>query len=265
MFGTAGTGPVYGVVDHCTITDTGLGFFAQDVRSADSAWGGIAWTDFLANEATYPGGNKFLFFEDNTITWDKSVNSGSGPGQGSLYGQYGGKVVYRHNDISNWSPLVDAHGFQASNAYGTIMYEIYNNTFKDSGAYTGYGYEGKVFYLRGGHHLIHDNQFNTSDIPVVLTVYNSSDPANQRIKDTFFWNNTHCNQDGVTGCSTNQSTMVSVETGPLTLNTDYFLRAPTTGDFGGLPSPYTPYTYPHPLQGTSTTLMPPTGLKASVN
>jgi len=138
------------------------------------------------------------------------------------------------------------------------MYEIYNNTYSEGDLYLA---QGVMMYLRGGQHLVHDNTFNTTnDFPISLTVYYSTDLIAHRIKNTFVWNNVW-NAHGVNQGAATQVQVASDTNGTLTLNTDYFLRAPQAGD---IYYPYTPYTYPHPLRGTSTTLMPPTGLTASV-
>jgi hypothetical protein len=254
--GSSATGPVYGVVDSSSFTNCGRCYYAQDVRSADPgvAVGQTAWNEFLGHEATFPGSGKFMFFEDNTYTWNRTVSGGQGP----LYGSYGGKAVLRHNTFTNWSYYADAHGDQPAGETGTILYEIYNNTFSEGDLYLA---QGVMMYLRGGQHLVHDNTFNTtSDFPVSLTVYYSTDLIAHRIKNTFVWNNVW-NANGVNQGAATQVQVASDTNGALTLNTNYFLRAPQAGD---IYYPYTPYTYPHPLRGTSTTLMPPTGLTASV-
>ena len=252
--GNSGTGPVTGVVDSSHFSNCGRCYFAQDVRTSDSTVGTAAWNEFLGHEATFPGSNKFMFFEDNTFTWTRTVSGGQGP----LYGQYGGKAVFRHNSFTNWSYYADSHGDLPSGGYGTIMYEIYNNTFSEGDLYLA---QGVMMYLRGGQHLVHDNTFNTTnDFPVSLTVYYSTDLIAHRIKNTFVWNNVW-NANGVNQGAATQVQVASDTNGTLTLNTNYFLRAPQAGD---IYYPYTPYTYPHPLRGTSTTLMPPTGLTASV-
>jgi hypothetical protein len=264
IYDQSGTGPVYGVVDHSTFMNMGRAYFAQDLRTTDSSGnaGSVAWGEFLGHEATFPGSSKFMFFEDDTFVWNAGVNSG----QSSVYGQYGGKVVFRHNTISGWGYQIDAHGDQNPSGYGTIMYEMYNNTFTESCAVAWFGCEGKDFYLRGGQFIIHDNTFNSQDIPVQLTVYNSNDLTTHRIHNTFYWNNTWCDGNG-NNCVTNPSTQVEIDpstNAPLTLNVDYFERAPKAGD---LYYPYTPYTYPHPLQGGGVSGAPaaPAGLAASVN
>jgi len=80
-------GPIIGVVDSSHFSNCGRCYFAQDVRTSDSTVGTAAWNEFLGHEATFPGSNKFMFFEDNTFTWTRTVSGGQGP----LYGQYGGK------------------------------------------------------------------------------------------------------------------------------------------------------------------------------
>lgn len=251
--GGAATGPVWGVIDHSYLTNFGRVYFAQDRRSTDGNNGSVAWGEFLGHEAAMAGSNQMVYFEDNTITWTVSLPVGQG--QGSLYGQYGGKVVYRYNTVSNFSPLVDAHGDNPG--YGTIFYELYNNTITEGCTLTGFGCEGKIMYLRGGQFLIHDNAITGASTPVTLTVYFSTDLIAHRVQNTFIWNNT------VNG-SAQDSTIANVETANGGYP-KYFLRAPTTGD---VYASYTPYTYPHPLVagggGGGGTPAAPSGLTASV-
>lgn len=260
--GGRGAGPVYGVVDHSTFNNMGRPYFAMDTRSTDSGSnaGSVAWSEFLGQESTFPGSNKMMFFEDNNFVWTTNVNQG----QSAVYGQYGGKVVFRHNVITGWGYQMDAHGDQNPSGYGTIFYEIYDNKFTESCANAWFGCEGKDFYLRGGQFIIHDNTFTSQDIPVQLTVYNPNDLATHRIHNTFYWNNTW-------NGSTDQSKQVEVDpstNASLKLNADYFERVPQPGDVF---YPYTPYTYPHPLQSQSSSSnndsapAAPTGLQASVN
>jgi hypothetical protein len=270
-FSNIGAGIVAGVVDHNTIKNSGRGYFAQDGRTKDGGNpGSVAWSEFLGHEITFACSNnpdKIVYFEDNTITWNQSVPTGYG--QGTLYGQYGAKVVYRHNTLSNFSPLIDAHG--DAPGYGTVFYEIYDNIIDEGGCkFTGFGCEGKMMYLRGGQHLIHDNTFRGTDIPIEFTVYSSSDMSTHRIHNTFVWNNTWCQDATNNACTTDQTKMADVAgdtQGALTQGSNYWLRAPQSGD---VYFPYTPYTYPHPLTqlqtqgGGGTPPSPPSGLSAVV-
>lgn len=264
-----GSGIVAGVVDHNTITDTGRGYFAQDIRTTDptSHEGLQAWSEYLANPSSYAGmngGDKMVYWEDNTYHWDR-YPSGA---QGSLYGQYGGKVVFRHNHVYDWSYFVDAHGDNPDD--GTIFYEIYSNDYHESDTYLA---QGAAFYLRGGQHIVHDESLTlTGDTgsPISLTVYSSADSTAHRINNTFIWNNMVngvaqnntpvCTQP----CSGNNVVSIAPDTqGTLKQDVNFFLRAPSTGDvFAG----YTPYTYPHPLtqNGAGGAPNPPSGLSASV-
>ena len=272
---TGAQGSVYGVVDHSYLLNMGRAYFAQDRRTKDTGAGSSAWSDFLNNENTYAGNVfDFVTFENDLFDYNKNpaFNDGS-DAQGSLYGQYGGKVVYRYNTIRNWGYAIDAHGYLDSSGYGTIMYDIYNNNISTSGAFSSFGCEGKEIYLRGGRYLIHDNNFGgpCQDTPVALIIYNgSADPDNQRIHDTFIWNNQQCDASMANCKAQNNSTVLSNESpcpnSPcLALNTNYFFRQPVPGDFGGLLQAYTSAIYPHPLVTGSVGVSPgsPTGLQVT--
>lgn len=258
--GGSATGPVYGVVDHSYFLNMGRAYFAQDRRNADTAAGSVAWADFLANESTYPGNAfDFVTFEDDLFDWNTNPPfNDSSLAQGSLYGQYGGKVVFRHDVIRNWGLGIDAHGDLDASGYGTIMYDIYSNNISTNSTFGGFC-EGKEMYLRGGRYLVHDNNFGggCQDTPIAVIIYNgASDPDNHRIHDTFIWNNQQCDTNMANCIAQNNATILSNESsscspGPcLQVNVNYFFRQPTTGDFGGLAGAYTAFTYPHPLIGT---------------
>jgi len=248
------SGQAWGVVDHSWIQNFGRAYFAQDRRSADGPFGQAAWTEFTGHEASIAGSGQMVFFEDNTFTYNEQLPGGQW--QATVYGQYGGKGVFRYNTFQNAGHYFDAHGdlSPATNGYGTILYEIYNNTFASDGPYN---QEGKLMYLRGGQFLIHDNAFTSSAQIIQLTVYYSTDLTAHRVQNTFIWNNT------ING-SAQTSSIVDIETSNGGYP-QYYLRAPTTGDvYAG----YTPYTYPHPLRGGgSRGSLPatPTGLTAAVH
>ena len=272
------TGPVYGVADHCQFINMKRPYFAADKRSGDSgvAWGTTAWNEFNSNPTSFPGSNKFMFFEDNQFIWNSSLTDNNA--QGALYGQYGAKAVFRHNTLTGFCTYVDAHGDGPD--YGTIMYEIYNNTFTENDANCG---ATDIIGMRGGQSIIHDNTFNVSLDPVHLLIYwpSCSNPSNpvpsscelpsHRVNSTYVYGNTKCNESGG-GCTTNQSAVVFVADSPysgsessstfIQLSQQYYSSAPSSGQTY---FPYTPYTYPHPLTNQTTSSAPqPTNLSANV-
>jgi len=265
-FSPGGAGKVAGVVDHNTITNSGRGYFAQDGRKTDgSVAGSVAWSEFIGNEITYSGNNnsdKVVYFEDNTITWNRSL--GSGYAQGALYSQYGGKVVFRHNTITGMSPF--AVDESDSPSYGTIFYEIYNNVITEDCSHTNYGCEGKMFDLRSGQMLIHDNTITSTSIPFELTVYPNGHPdIGHDIKNSLFWNNTWNGKTCQSDSNSSGAVCLDVASDtqrPLTRNTNYWLRAPQSGD---VYFPYTPLTYPHPLTQNGPRPAPPTSTKTTIN
>ena len=89
--GASGTGPVWGVVDHCQFYNMKRPYFAMDMRLATIRHGGQqAWNDWHANKSIYPGSEKMMYFEDYHFVWDSNLTDVNA--QGALYGQYGGKA-----------------------------------------------------------------------------------------------------------------------------------------------------------------------------
>jgi hypothetical protein len=213
-----------------------------------------------------------MFFEDNTFNWDSNYPSNV---QGALYGQYGGKAVFRHNKLQANCTYVDAHGDQYPDT-GTIMYEIYSNEF-DINYSTVCNGAADVIGMRGGQLIAHDNTFNEastamSTMPIGMTVYYSSDTLSDRVKNTYIWNNSAI---WTGGSDSNQADLAYVfnsagapsasicsSSGCIELNFEYFLNSPQPGQ---VYYPYAPYTYPHPLtNGNSSAPASPTGLIGTV-
>jgi hypothetical protein len=242
-----GTGPVYGVVDHCSFYNNKRPYFAMDHRSTDgSAWGSVAWSEFLANPSSFPGSNKMMYFEDNQFVWDASLTDSNA--QGALYGQYGGKAVFRYNTFTGFYTYVDAHGDTPD--YGTIYYELYNNTFKESDTFGG---AQDIVGMRGGQLIAHDNTFSGGTLPFGMTVYWTTDVTSglgHTVKNTYYWNNSwngDTNQSNLVKVIDSGQTPVGYSSTYIRLNQEYFLQAPQS---------YARYTYPHPLTNRSAPAAP---------
>ncbi|MEF3073919.1 hypothetical protein V2P20_02660 [Methylobacter sp. Wu1] len=252
--GSGATGPVYGVVDSSEFYNTSRAYFAMDVRSGDREWGKGAWNEYLGNEKALPGSDNMMIFEDNKFIWDNSLTNKNA--QGALYGQYGGKVTFRYNDFSGFCTYIDGHGdLGAGQDYGTIYYEIYNNTFKQDNTHCS---QGNIVWMRGGKLIAHDNTFTGGSLPFRMSVYYESDIASHRVNNTYYWANKwngNSDQASMVKVTDSGQTSSGYSANNIKLNQQYFLKEPES---------YKPYTYPHPLRsdsGSSTkpavTLLPP--------
>lgn len=240
--GSIGSGPVYGVVDHCTFINMKRAYFAMDCRTTDSAIGppgnydgATAWT-----EPILPGSDKMMYFEDNVFTWNTSLTDPGG--QSAVYGQYGGKCCFRHNVTNGMDYVADAHGDSPSTS--TMYYEIYNNTFNFGSILS----QGEAMWQRGGQWIVHDNTFNYPYTSVIhMSVYWTSDTAAHRVKNSYFWGNTangNSNQSALVGVKDSGQTPPGYSAANIRVNEQYFLHAPQSGQTY---YPYTPLVYPHPL------------------
>jgi hypothetical protein len=203
-----------------------------------------------------------------------------------IYHQEGARTVIRYNtfDGENYNydfcPF-DSHGNQnlydgVADFRGQPLLEVYENTFKYDKTY-------RVCYIRGGSVLFYNNAFTyltSSSGEIVVTEeeawqtnwFDPVDtvwPAEDQIMNSFFWGNTRNGSPitSVTISGAGSSTFIQEDR-------DYFMHAPQSSggyeyyddrpgaagngtdgtlNFSGSGAnvyyPYTPYTYPHPLQG----------------
>jgi len=260
------TGRVAGVVDHCTFHNIER-LLICDIRGTEQAyktggagwWGGTSW-----NEGVQPGTATMLYWEDNQFVYDSNVANQPGNVDATFYGDYGGVAVIRHNTFSGYAlNYIDAHGDQVtSNNYGTVYFEIYNNTFtRGNASGTGGATQGYFENQRGGMRIQWGNNFNGTVIPVVLMKYYSNDIT--VISNTYYWGD-KWNSD------TSEADMVSVPSGVgylgntypgVNLKQNYFFARPQPGQAF---HPYTALTYPHPLvagAGSATRPSPPASLR----
>jgi len=269
-------GWVEGCVDHNTFLNCNLSIriIGDDNR---------AWARTFAT-----GTEHALFIEDNTFTHDGSAISGLNE---CIYHQQGARTVIRYNafDASaygdffspidvhgNWGDgVVDPESADAWDYRGQTLVEVYENTFTYDKAY-------RVCYFRGGSILMHDNTFTSVTSTAGEIVLSDEEswqtalfsplreawPAKDQIFNSFFWNNT-LDSVAITAIDLQDSEKDAVF---IQENRDYFMHAPAaTGGKSTYPGdpgdddmtfsaeganayyPYTPYTYPHPLQGEAET------------
>ena len=212
-------------------------YFAVDMRVGETIpWeGSTAW-----NEGIHPGTEQMMYFEDNQFVWDDNVTDPAR--QCAVYGDFGGKCVFRYNTTIGMSYQMDAHGDGEGSS--TVYYEIYNNTFNESFAYSE---QGILMWQRGGQWIVHDNTFNTLGHGVHrMSVYRESDSVPHRVKNTYTWGNTVNGTPNTTisFCEDSGQTSPGYSCANIHQDAQWFAHAPTTGQTY---FPYTPYTYPHPL------------------
>ncbi len=218
------------------------------------------WTDSVT-----PGGPAMVFLEDNTFNFPTNIAYG---GTSAIQSYYGARTVVRYNTIYNMQ--IDQHG--TCGEVWARWWEIYNNSFITGTGDNQYAYMD----LRGGSGVIFNNtQTGPNDGAGIIQLQddcNTNYPdqgeqvgrgINGWLSPTYIWGN---------GASmTPTSTSSNIE-----LNRDYYVsstqpssltRCELTTDSGSASScsttyNYVPYTYPHPLQGSTTAPNPPTGLTA---
>jgi hypothetical protein len=273
-----------GLFDHNSITALGAAEVLHNMATGACCTG-------LSDDIVI-GSRNFLFVEDNTFT-----TSGSGYLH-AIFNKYGARTVFRHNQLNNAN--VDAHGnvIQSCSGHGgeasTRWFEVYQNQWTNT--------TSVLALIRGGSGIIWGNDSNGSaNVNIQITQdctsgtwplqgqvgrgFNSA-PADfpngtaGNYNPNYAWGNTGSVvisngnttfvQIGITptdatncsGHAGNVCDMVSVATQPGTLQ-----RCESAADVtAGCPVSYayTPYTYPHPLQGRPG-LSPPTSLTAVIH
>ncbi len=259
-----------GVIDHCYIKLTNSVYGIEIAKTTDTyptCWPSL--TSIL-------GKSDAIFIEDNTIE-----------GTGSYHGTVGhgaAHYVVRHNTFidASGSARIDAHGtgYPPFNC-GTRLVEVYNNDFyftNPGGGNNDYGMD-----CRGGSQVVFNNTWHNFDNGLVIFLDNGMDslpyPQPMQPSGIWFWNNSFVNlgygHESSCPCTdpTTQTHCCQVflaDFAQITdktkdfvqLNREYFLRAPSQQLDGFT---YTPYTYPHPLQGGGDTTAPAAPTGVSVN
>lgn len=250
-FASWGSGPVWGVTDHCVFHNMTRPYYAMDQRFADPAIGGpdgtipgdysgaAAWT-----EPILPGSDHMMYIEDCTFNWDTIGNSPPNNAQGGLYGSYGGRCCFRYNILNGNDPAVDGHGDWPG--HSTVFYEIYNNTFNYGLAI---GIQGEAMWQRGGQWIVHDNTFNYPYTSLIhISIYYPNDSPAHWPKNSYFWGNTangNSDQSAIVALKDSGHPPAHAMTlANVRLNQEYFLHAPQSGQTY---YPYTPLVHPHPL------------------
>jgi hypothetical protein len=251
----SGNGPF--LIDHNTFSSSGApNEMIHNVGMGSSDASG--WADNVV-----PGSAAMVFIEDNTFTYNPSGSPAYYYGSSAVQSYYGARTVFRHNTLNMMQ--IDFHG--TAGMIGARWAEVYENTFN-----TGVPNASQSNYIviRGGSGVIFNNHHTgvncgdnscgnislyEEDPPPYPATYQPGRGLNQAYSPIYIWGN--------------DSTMPAGGDGNLVLpNRDFFVSstqpssmirceaAADGGSSGGTTCPttfsYTPYTYPHPLQGTGT-------------
>lgn len=282
-------GLAWGLMDHNTFNNAGNAIFirawAENTNevnpwppSGNPGTGGYSWLLPLNL-----GSDEAVYVEDNTFTMDNGCYMGTGDSY------YGGRSVFRYNKVTNayWQNHA-TRGFERG---GSVKAEIYNNDFNatDPAWY-------RAVHIRSGTGVVFNNTlrgaFNTMNVDnqrsngqataAPFGACNGSSAwdgnaagqagwpcldqigrgtgqyPNQPAVPLYVWNNGSalaCSTGTGSGCN-NNITMTSDGDAHVQAGRDYINNGTT-------PKPgYTPYVYPHPLQGGGT---PPLVLQAPTN
>ena len=260
---------VNGVVDHNTFHD--CAYITEYFGDDDYAWIRAGTPQFGTSDS--------IFFEDNSIVLDSTLSYFDVESDQNT----GGKLVWRYNNFDltaytgTFGSIIGEHGNQAYWAGGNdwlrggIMCEFYNNTVRWGNAF-------RIIWFRGGRNIVANNAFygNLNGALVAFDEEGISNvipptrtlgwPAEDQVNNTFIWNNT------VNGSTQDPATIYCWQSGShpyIQLGRDYWLEPPSGNTVTNYPQPaspsrpdypvaynpavtsWTPYTYPHPLTGSS--------------
>ena len=191
-----------------------------------------------------PGSPDAVYIEDNTFTNNVSGNPAYFWGASAVQSYYGARTVVRHNTMN--MVHVDQHGTPGN--IGARWWEIYENTF----FVVPNGNQSDYVRVRAGSGVIFNNHktgsANLGAGTIELVEEDTGYPAlyqigrgkNQVLDPAYVWGN-------------DASMPVGSGSSNVQAGRDYYL----TTKLG-----YTPYTYPHPLQGGTT---PPPPLPGDIN
>ena len=224
-FGYAGVsveGSSSGVIDHAVFID-------NYKRGVDNlGYGVVVYGKGTWNTDSALGDAQATFVEDSLFVGNRHAIAASA----------GAHYIFRNNQVlhSVVACAVDAHGMGYGSAHGTQFVEIYHNTIEDP------DYDECGIGIRGGGGVIFENTLQGYKNPILLILEwgtpesnKAKYPAQDQIHNLYIWGNQITG--GSTGPVVDETGMGFIEAGR-----DYFME-PMPG--------YSPYTYPHPLVGSS--------------
>jgi len=264
-----------GVMDHCTLQG---GAASEMIHNTSVGAGNISgWTDDIT-----PGGSKMFFIEDCIGQLTNYSSAIFEQGTSLMQSYYGARNVVRYTQLN--FAQIDQHG--TGGAVGARWFEFYNNNEFFPTGVTG----ATSFYaIRGGSGVIYSNSVSgTLTYAFVVSLYTDDTSGNTTYgtapnfgpgagifknslsqgpfsSPVYLWNN-----------DSHISIGTQVGTGgwnpsPILLNQNYYTSTTqpssmlicerSTDTVGVTTYSYSPYTYPHPLTGLSTS--PGFGLTAT--
>lgn len=263
-------------VDHCyfkfgqrQVWVTGWAYGVIDQNSFDNLKIGVGITSDNYRAWQRPiefGTTNAVYIENNNFVRQSGASTDSEPIY--VYPESGARMTLRFNTFdgtsrsSELAMFSEGHGNQNyitpadSDTRSTISTERYGNTM------AAYKF-GRLFYLRGGQHLIYSNictKVTTGTVVIRLTEEESWQtaffnplrtvwPAEDQITNSFFWANT------LNGSALTESNIALQNAADATFiqqNRDWWFQAPndTNGSPAGIYAAYAPLAYPHPLVET---------------
>lgn len=139
--GCSGGRGVEGLFDHNTVTYGRIVYYGEPV-------GGTAGGNGLYAASLSWGTDRYIYAEDNTVTWP---NGSSGGFLNHFDGNFGCRYVARFNTINNGR--FEAHALQGPNSRGCRAWEIYGNAMTNVGGTPML----RNYLIRAGTGLIFDN------------------------------------------------------------------------------------------------------------
>lgn len=134
----------YGLVDHNYFVNDGNGVSIYGGHGADATYAGdTSWT-----QAMDLGTANAVYIEDNEFDYTQTLD-------GAYDAYSGARVVFRYNDVKRTN--IGGHGMDTGGDRSTLLQEVYNNTFANSGSHI-----YQWFSSRGGSHLVFNNTIGSA-------------------------------------------------------------------------------------------------------
>ncbi len=155
---------VFGLIDHVTLDSSGSGTqsFTMQGSPDGNAAGTDPWTRPLAL-----GTINAVYIEDSTVNWNAGADTVMDSYSGSRW-------VFRHNTVNmntTGEGFGGSHGTDSGDRWGgTISFEIYSNTFTNTGGNT-----LRVGTFRGGTGVWYDNTYTGKFGGLTLMLYRACD------------------------------------------------------------------------------------------
>ncbi len=244
LLGFSGNAP--GLVDHCTFTGGSASEMIHNYGLGASNYAG--WLDNV-----YPGSSSAVYVENCTFSKDPLQDQYFW-GTAAVQSYYGARTVLRHSILK--ACHIDQHG--TPGAIGARWWEFYNNTFYVPPGMS----QGDYFALRGGSGVVFNNVVTGSNgVTGAIELYDENGGStplylargiDQSYSPIYLWNNKGMNPwSGSSNVIEGRDYFVS------TFQPSSMIQRQLTTEAASTAYSYTPYVYPHPLDGGSTSQFGP--------